>query len=75
MGQRNAGAEGNQAKLVEVQTRIREAIHKLNEEAQSLVFQLDRNEVAEIIVNGYVYLGTYIEICRCPSWWGGCSRL
>jgi uncharacterized protein (DUF342 family) len=57
-------AEGNHAKLLEVQTRMREAIHKLNEAAQSLVFQLDRNEAAEIIVSGYVYPGTYIEICH-----------
>jgi hypothetical protein len=57
-------ADRNQAKLVEVQMRIREAIHKLNEAAQFLVFQLDRNEAAEIIVNGYSYPGTYIEICH-----------
>jgi hypothetical protein len=57
-------AERNQAKLLEVQTRIREAIHKLNKAAQFLVFQLDRNEAAEIIVNGYSYPGTYIEICH-----------
>jgi uncharacterized protein (DUF342 family) len=54
----------NQEKLLDVQRRIKEAIHKLNEAAQSLLFQLDRNEEAEIVVSGYVYPGVYVEICH-----------
>jgi uncharacterized protein (DUF342 family) len=54
----------NQEKLLNIQRRIKEAIHKLNEAAQSLLFQLDRNEDAEIVVNGYVYPGVYVEICH-----------
>jgi uncharacterized protein (DUF342 family) len=54
----------NQDKLLDVQRRIKEAIHKLNEAAQSLLFHLDRNEAAEVIVSGHVYPGVYVEICH-----------
>jgi uncharacterized protein len=55
---------GNQAKLLDVQGRIKEAIHKLNEAAQSLIYRLDRNDKAEVVVSGYVYPGVYVEICH-----------
>jgi uncharacterized protein (DUF342 family) len=56
--------EGSLARLLQIQQRIRQAIHKLNEAAQSLVFQLDRNESAQVVVSEYVYPGAYIEICH-----------
>ena len=56
--------DGGDGRLLEIQGRIRAAIHKLNEAAQSLVFQLDRNESAEVVVRGYVYPGVYVEICH-----------
>ncbi len=56
--------DGSRARLLEIQRRIREAIHKLNEAAQSLVFQLDKNEAAEVVVSGFAYPGVYIEICH-----------
>jgi uncharacterized protein (DUF342 family) len=52
------------ARLLEIQQRIRQAIHKLNETAQSLVFQLDRNESAQVVVSECVYPGVYVEICH-----------
>jgi len=55
---------GNQARLAELEKRLREAIHRLNEAAQSLVFRLDRNESAEVVVSGFVYPGVYVEICH-----------
>jgi hypothetical protein len=54
----------NQDKLLNIQRRIKEAIHKLNEAAQSLIFHLDRNESADITVSGHVHPGVYIEICH-----------
>ena len=44
--------------------RIKAAIHQLNENARTLVSGLDRNESAEVSVRGYVYPGTYLEICH-----------
>ncbi|MBN1834302.1 MAG: DUF342 domain-containing protein [Spirochaetales bacterium] len=55
---------GDGGRLLEIQRRIRETIHKLNETAQSLVFRLDKNESAEVVVGGYVYPGVYIEVCH-----------
>ncbi len=54
----------NRDQLLDIQRRIKEAIHRLNEAAQSLVFQLDRNEEAEVLVSGCVYPGVYVEICH-----------
>ncbi|MFX1297118.1 MAG: DUF342 domain-containing protein [Promethearchaeota archaeon] len=51
-------------KLVALRDKIKNAIHKLNEAARSLVYQLDKSESAEIIVKGSVYPGVYFEICH-----------
>ncbi len=51
-------------RLLDVQEKIKQAIHKLNEAAYSLLFKLDRNEEAEVIVRGQVFPGVYIEICH-----------
>ncbi|MCK4514123.1 MAG: hypothetical protein KAU31_02635, partial [Spirochaetaceae bacterium] len=40
------------------------AIHQHNETAGILVFQVHRNEEAEVVVQGDVYPGTCIEICH-----------
>lgn len=57
------GAAGKE-KLSGIQGKLKEAIHKLNEAAGSLILHLDKNEEAEIVVKGKVYPGTYIEICH-----------
>ena len=50
--------------LAPLHARIKAAIHQLNESARSLVTSLDRNEHAEVSVRGFVYPGTYLEICH-----------
>lgn len=50
--------------LAPLRERIKAAIHQLNENARALVSGLDRNEGADVSVRGYVYPGTYIEICH-----------
>ena len=50
--------------LAPLRERIKAAIHQLNENARALVSGLDRNEGAEVSVRGFVYPGTYIEICH-----------
>ncbi|MEW5815119.1 MAG: FapA family protein [Spirochaetota bacterium] len=50
--------------LIEALEKIQNAIHKLNQAAGSLIFQLDKNEEAEIIVTNTVFPGVYIEICH-----------
>jgi len=51
-------------KLIEVQTKLKQAIHRMNEAANSLIFQLDKNEEADVIVKGSIFPGAYIEICH-----------
>ena len=36
----------------------------MNEAANSLIFQLDKNEEADVIVKGSIFPGAYIEICH-----------
>jgi uncharacterized protein (DUF342 family) len=50
--------------LEEVRQKLKESMHKLNEMASSLVFKLDKNDNAEVLVRGKVYPGVYIEICH-----------
>ena len=50
--------------LVELQGKLKAAIHKMNDAANRLVFHLDKNESAEVIVHGSVFPGVYIEICH-----------
>ncbi len=54
----------NDAALTAVRTKMRDYVHKLNEAASSLMFKLDKNEDADIVVSGTVYPGTYLEICH-----------
>ena len=58
-----AASEGKE-KLIEVQEKLKQAIHRMNEAANSLIFQLDKNEEADVIVNGSIFSGAYIEICH-----------
>ena len=57
------GSEGRE-KILELQQKLKVALHKLNEAAGSLIFQLDKNEKAEIMVRDQVFPGVYIEICH-----------
>ncbi len=58
-----ATSEGKE-KLIEVQEKLKQAIHRMNEAANSLIFQLDKNEDADVIVKGSIFPGAYIEICH-----------
>ena len=51
-------------KLNTTRDKIKNTIHKMNEAAKSLIFQLDKSESAEIIAKGTVYPDVYIEICH-----------
>lgn len=51
-------------KLIELQQKLKDALHKLNEAASSLLFKLDKNEEAEVVVRDRVLPGVYIEICH-----------
>lgn len=55
-----AGSE----KLVKIREKMKQAMHNLNDSANSLIFQLDNNEAAEVVVKGSIYPETYIEICH-----------
>ena len=50
--------------LLPLHARIKAAIHQLNDSARAMVTGLDRNEQAEVSVRGFVYPGTYLEICH-----------
>ena len=53
-----------EGELLEVRGKLKESITKLNTLAASLVYKLDRNDTAEVIVSGNIYPGVYIEICH-----------
>jgi len=53
-------------KLLQIRGKIKETIHKLNKATHSLIFQLDKNEEAEVVVKGFIFPGAYIEICHLP---------
>jgi uncharacterized protein (DUF342 family) len=55
---------GARSKLSDMERSLRAAMDKLNETARALLFHLDKNEEAKIIVRGVVYPGVLIEICR-----------
>ena len=59
-----ASSQEGKEKILELRDRLKAALHKLNEAAGSLIFQLDRNEEAEIVVRDRVFPGVYIEICH-----------
>lgn len=55
---------GDPAQLQGLTQKLQDAIRRMNESAQSLVFELDKNEDAAVRVRGTVMPGTYIEICH-----------
>jgi uncharacterized protein (DUF342 family) len=57
-------AAGDRQRLALVESRIREAIHKLNGAAQALIMHLDKNDRAEVAVLDTIHAGAYIEICH-----------
>jgi len=59
--------------LSPLRDKIKTAIHRLNENARSLVSNLDRNEEASVAVREIVFPGTYIEICHV-SFFVTCPR-
>lgn len=59
-------ATAGKKRLVEVQEKIKKAIHKLNNAASSLIFNLDKNDEADVIVKESIFPGSYIEICHLP---------
>ena len=56
----------SKSRLQDVHDRLLAAIHKLNEAAQELMKELDKNEKAFVQVQGMIYPGSYIEICHIP---------
>jgi hypothetical protein len=56
--------KSSQEKLIPLREKIRQSIHKLNCAAANIIFKLDKNDEAEIVVRGKVYPGVYIEICH-----------
>ena len=59
-----AGGSKGREKILELQQKLKAVLHKLNEAAGSLIFQLDKNEGAEVVVRDQVFPGVYIEICH-----------
>ncbi len=59
-------SDSNNERLIEMRDKIKDHIHKLNNAAKSLVIQLDKNEKADVIAQGTVFPGVYIEICHVP---------
>ncbi len=52
--------------LEQLQVKLKQAVHQVNEAAEKLIFQLDRDEAADVRVSGTVFAGTYVEICHMP---------
>ena len=50
--------------LLALREKIKTSIHSLNESAQSIIYKLDKNEDAEIVVRGKIFPGVYLEICH-----------
>ncbi|AFG38339.1 DUF342 domain-containing protein [Spirochaeta africana] len=50
--------------LQQLRDKLMKALTQMNDQASSLVFNLDRNENSVIDVLGTVYPGVYIEICH-----------
>ena len=51
-------------KLIELRDKLQLSLRKLNEIAGALVYKLDKNDNAEVVVRKSVYPGVYIEICH-----------
>ncbi len=58
-----SASSGNE-KLLKIREKIKQAISRLNQAANSLIFELDKNEDADVMVTGTVFPGVYIEICH-----------
>ncbi|MBN2657716.1 MAG: DUF342 domain-containing protein [Spirochaetales bacterium] len=52
------------SRLLEVQTKLKVALKKLNELSNELIFELHKNEDALVEVYSAIYPGVYIEICH-----------
>ncbi len=57
-------SRADRAELLSSHERILDGIRKLNVASANLVFTLDKNEAADVVVTGTVYPGVYIEICH-----------
>jgi uncharacterized protein len=51
-------------RLAAVETKIRGAIHELNNAAQTLIHHLDKNDAAQVTVTEMIHPGAYVEICH-----------
>ena len=52
--------------LIELRDKLQSSLRQLNDMSSTLVFKLDKNDNAEILVRDTVYPGVYIEICHVP---------
>ena len=50
--------------LLTLREKIKTSIHGLNESSHALIYKLDKNEEAEIVVRGKIFPGVYLEICH-----------
>jgi uncharacterized protein len=50
--------------LTALRDKIKKSIHGLNEASHTLIYKLDKNEDAEIVVRGKIFPGVYLEICH-----------
>ncbi len=51
-------------KLIELRDRLQSTLRQLNNNSSNLVYKLDKNDNAEVVVRNTVYPGVYIEICH-----------
>ncbi len=50
--------------LMTLETKLRQAIRRLNDASMTLVSHLDQNEEAKVVIRGTIFPNTYIEICH-----------
>lgn len=55
---------GSDVKLLDLQGKLKTAIHRMNDSARTLVASLHKDEGATVIVRGDIHHGAYIEICH-----------
>ena len=53
-------------RLVELQDKLKAAIHRMNDSAKTLVASLDKNENAAVEAKGDIHHGVFVEICHVP---------
>ena len=51
-------------KLIELRDKLQITLRQLNESSANLVYKLDKNENADILVRGKIFPGVYLEICH-----------